>query len=163
MKLKPSYDKDNNDRIIYREDENGKEYLYYRDKKHGVIIRDFTQDDAKAWFNCMMYKKQVSAPERNIYMKHFITLVNKRKDDDDEFSLMVTDLLGKMIAEIDGRLCDEDKTECDIEIVMKDMFLKEQRGEDVVEALCTLHRNYQWQDAIYMKDEDGNRMLLQVS
>lgn len=163
MKLKQSYDMYGRERTIYREDENGKDYLYYKDKKHGIIIRDFTPDDAKAWFYCMMYKKQMSAAQRNIYMKHFINLITKRQDDDEEFSLMVTDLLGKMIGEIDVKLCEDDKTECDIEIVIKDVFLKEQRGEDVVEALYGLHRNHGWQDAIYLKDGEGNRFQLQVS
>jgi len=160
--LKATYNDDKMERL-YREDQDGKEYLYYRDKKHRIIIRNFTLDDATIWFNCMFCQQQVSAERKKSLIEQFKRIENHRDMNDDEFSLMVTELTGKMIAEIDVKLCEDDKSECDIEIVMKDEYFKKQRGEQVIKALCSLHRNHGWQDAIYLKDGKGNRKLLQVS
>lgn len=159
MRLKPTYDKNNVERI-YREDET-REYLFFKDKKHGIIIRDFTMDDTKVWFNCMINtKKGISATQKNDYMKYFQNLVKKQQADDDETSFMITDLTGKMLGEIEVKLCYENKSECEIEVYLKDDFVKEQKGEAVMEAIFSLHHEHYWFDAIYLKDDEGNRIKL---
>ena len=74
MKLKVTYDSKNNQRM-YREDESGKEYVYYCDKKQRVIIRDFFEEDAVPWSNAMLSSFRFDAKKKNSCIKTYYEMI----------------------------------------------------------------------------------------
>ena len=137
MKLKVTYDSKNNQRM-YREDESGKEYVYYCDKKQRVIIRD----------SCI---------------KTYYEIIRNRKEDDLEFSLIVTSLTGKVLGElVFSPAKNEEGYGAVVQISLKDENTAHTMGKAVIMALWNLQQKYHFYDILYVEDEQGETRELNL-
>lgn len=162
MKLKVTYDSKNNQRM-YREDENGKEYVYYCDKKQRVIIRDFFEEDAVPWSNAMLSSFGFDAKKKNSCLKTYYEIIRNRKEDDLEFSLIVTSLTGKVLGElVFSPATNEEGYGAIVKIFVKNEITLKAMGKAIITALYNLQQKYHFYDRLYVEDEQGGTKELNL-
>lgn len=163
QQLKPTYNNNDEERM-YRKDESGKEFVYYKDKKKGLIIRDFFEEDVNPWINAMFSSANLTPDQKKKCVNKFKEIVKNRKEDDVEYSLVITSLTGKILGEIEIADFDEEEScGCEISISMRDNFTKKQKEKDVIQILSELYQKYHWYDKMYLKDNKGIRKEIQIA
>ena len=141
QRFKWLYD-DNNNRRNYREDENGKEYLYYQDKKENLIIRDFIESDVGPWTNIVAKMYNFDSKQRNKYKEEIEKVIKEQiKEDELEYSLVVTTKAGKILGEIEViPVGNPMNAEVEVRVSMVDRHLANQYAESVVRSIWNLKR-----------------------
>ena len=84
----------------------------------------------------MLSSMKLTTEQKRNCIKKFKEIVKKRKVDDSEYSLAITNLTGKILGEIEISDIDEEKScGCEISISMKDDFTKQQKEKEVIQIL----------------------------
>lgn len=159
-KARELYDNEGKKRM-YREDEEGRTFIYWKDNKEKLIIRDFFEDDALAWYNAMMAKLKLSAKQKMQCIEKVKKMVRNRSDDDLEFCLLVTTISGKVIGTIDVYPTKEHPGfDVEVTLALRNEEEIKQKGENLIRAVWNLHENYNWYDEIYIRGENGKASKL---
>lgn len=154
--LKVEYDVKGRKRVN-KSDSEGKLYLFYQDKKEKVIIRDMVEDDATFWVKAVMRTQKLKPKEMKRAEEVFKSEVRKRKEDDLEYCLIVTNVSGKILGTIDVYPVEGEYryTEAIVQIGLRDQNTIDTMAEAVIRALQKLHINYGWYDKVFLKHPDG--------
>lgn len=163
MRLTPNYNGNGELRLFWSDDEGG-EVLFHKDKKRGLIIREFREDDALPYFNNMI-KKKLNPEEKRNWVESFQAIVRENKGLDEKCSLAITSLTGKILGEIAIDPIEKNGWiyEAEITISLRDEFMIAQKGEKVIEAVWAMNEQFKWFDTLYLKDNSGNRIELRTA
>lgn len=135
----------------------GKEKIFFKDKKTNVIIRELEKKDALPYYNAILKNNKRLNPEilNTSYIEGFEKLVDSIDTENDlEYTLIITNLSGKIMGSIDISI--KNAVEAYIIICMKDDDIIKQNGEEVVDTVRHMHEYYGWFDQIFLKDLKEN-------
>lgn len=155
--LKIQYDKYGNIRAN-RADDQDNLYLYYKDKKEKIIIRDLFEQDATEWRKVVMRTHKLNPKERKQVEDNYKKEVRNREENASEYTLIVTNVSGKILGTIDvypleGEYKD---SEVIVQISLRDQNTVNTMGQAVIKALQNLHQKYGWYDKVLSKDSKGD-------
>ena len=163
MKLNVLYYGDGTKRM-YREDEEGNLFVFYVDKEEKIIIRDFFESDTKSWYNTMMSALKLRSAERNRYLERVNNLISKRKEDDYEFTLLITTNTGKVLGDIDFYPVEgEEGTQSILTIHLKDVDTVQRKAESVLKAIDNMVKQHRYYDKVFLKNAEGELKELKIS
>lgn len=152
QKFKQLYN-DKNEKRNYREDDNGREYLFYEDKKERLIIRDYTESDVGPWANIVAQMYGFNAKQKKQYREEIEKIIKEQTEDELEYSLMVTTKAGKILGEIEvAPVGNPLNAELEVRITLINENLAKQYAESVVRAIWNLKNNYGWADKVFYRD-----------